>query len=253
MSLSAFAGTVNYSNQTAQVFSFSQISEVSPQNTFLGGEFYPWSSNSTVLRAFRGLDQYDTLEYSPGTSLSIGAQNGWTGTNTATATTRFATRITSASLDEIMGFRIRMEGITVLSENSSTADAQASVQGMLDLSFYGSNGSWGLSKNVTMTPLSLGTTGMNRWEMEWGQANLKNFLQQEAAFNPSTMKITELTLQFTPFFSATALDQASANLYVNQLQVAVIPEPSTLSLLALGSGGFMLRRRFFAHKNNGKE
>jgi len=238
----AFSGTVNYSNQTAQVFSFSQISELSPQNTFLGGEFYPWSSNTTVMRAFRGLDQYDTLEYSPGTSLALSAQNGWTGTNMATASTRLSMKIGSSRLDEIFGFRIRMEGISVLSENSTTADAQASVQAMLDLNFYGPNGSWALSKNLSLTPLSLGTLGMNRWEMEWSQPNLKAYLQQEAAFQPSTMQITELTLQLTPFFSAIAVDQALANLYVNQLQVSVIPEPSVFSLLALGLAGLFARR-----------
>lgn len=228
------AGTVNYSNQVAQTFGFSQISEVSAQSTYLGGEFYPWSSNATTLRTFRGLDQYDTLEFSPGTSLTLGARSmGGGSTTSSSATTRLSMKISSATMEEIFGFRLRLEGIAVLAENTVSSDAQASIQAMLDLSFFGSNGTWGTSKNLSLSPITLSAPGLNRWRMEWNQADLKTFLQ-DSAFNPSTMKITELTLQFTPLFSTTAFDQASADLFVNQFQVAVIPEPGTSNLLLLG-------------------
>lgn len=228
------AGTVNYSNQLAQTFSFSQISEISAQSTYLGGEFYPWSSNTTALRTFRGLDQYDTLEYSPGTSLTLGARSmGWSNTATSYATTRLSLKVSSPGLEEISGFRLRLEGIAALSESSAIADAQASIQAMLDLNFYGSYGTWGVSKNLSLPSVTLTSPGMNRWEMVWDQPDLKAFLQ-DPAFNPSTMKITELTLQFTPFFSTVAFDQATADLYVNQLQVSVIPEPTTSTLLLFG-------------------
>lgn len=243
------AGTLTYSNQLTQTFSFSQISEVSSQNFYLGqgntGFGPPSSSSAVQFRSFRGLDGYHSLEFDPGSSLAISASAPWAGTNRAitSASTRLGLKISSLSpTDEILGFRLRLEGIAILSENSSLADASASIQGMLDLNLFGANGSWGSNHNLNLSPVNVTTPGMTRWQMEWTQTNLKSLIQ-DPAFNPSTMKISELSLQFTPFFSLSAYDQAVSDLYVNQLQIAVIPEPGTGTLILFGLATLWRRRR----------
>ena len=247
---SADAGTLNYSNQSTQTFSFSQISEVSAQSYYLGTSSSVWppsSMSATPFRAFRGLDGYHSLELDPGSSLALSASSpGWTNTASTSASTRLSLKVSSLSpTDEIFGFRLRLEGIAILSENSPIADANASIQGMLDLNLFGPNGSWGSSYNINLTPLNVTTPGMNRWQMEWTQANLKSWIQ-DTAFDPATMKISELSLQFTPFFSLSTYDKATSELYVNQLQIAVIPEPSTVSLVLLGGVILLGHRRRFA-------
>ncbi len=145
-------------------------------------------------------------------------------------------------MDEIFGFRLRLEGLAVLSERSTTANAEASVQAMLDLNLFGANGSWGSNHNINLAPLNLTTPGISRWQIEWTQPNLKSWIQ-DPAFNPATMKVSELSLQFTPFFSMSTYDNALAEIYVNQIQVAVIPEPNSGILLLLGLIPVLRKRR----------
>ena len=238
---------MTYSNQSTQAFSFSQISEVSAQNYFLGTTTPVWppsNASGTPFRAFRSLDGYHALELDPGSSLALSAiSHGWTNTTATSASTRLSLKISSLSpTDEIFGFRLRLEGVAVLSENSSIANAQASIQGMLDMNLYGPNGSWGSNHNINLTPLNVTSTGLSRWQIEWTQTDLKSFIQ-DPAFNPSTMKISELSLQFTPFFSLSAYDHATSELYVNQLQIAVIPEPGTGTLILFGLATLWRQRR----------
>lgn len=239
------AGTLTYSNQSTQAFSFSQISEVSAQNYFLGTTTSAWPSSSgsgTPFRAFRGLDGYHALELDPGSSLALSAVSR-TNTTTTSASTRLSLKVSSLSpTDEIFGFRLRLEGLAVLSEDSSIANAQVSIQGMLDMNLFGPNGSWGSNHNINLTPLNVTSPGLSRWQIEWTQTDLKSFIQ-DPAFNPSTMKISELSLQFTPFFSLSAYDHATSELYVNQLQIAVIPEPGTGTLALFGLAALWRRRR----------
>jgi hypothetical protein len=229
----AKAGTLTYSNQATHAFSFSQISEISTQNYFLG----PGNTGFSAIqfRAFRGLDGYHSLELDPGSSMAMSAGSGGFGGSSAfSASTRLNLKVNSLSPeDEIFGFRLRLEGIAVISERSTTANAEASVQAMLDLNLFGANGSWGSNHNIDLAPLNLTTPGMSRWQIEWTQSDLKSWIQNPT-FNPATMKVSELSLQFTPFFSLSAYDNALAEIYVNQIQVAVIPEPSSGILFLLG-------------------
>jgi hypothetical protein len=242
------AGTLTYSNQSTHAFSFSQISEISTQNYFLGPGntgLGPFPTSSAIqFRAFRGLDGYHSLELDPGSSMAMSAGSGGFGGSSAfSASTRLNLKVNSLSPeDEIFGFRLRLEGIAVISERSTTANAEASVQAMLDLNLFGANGSWGSNHNINLAPLNLTTPGMSRWQIEWTQPDLKSWIQ-DPAFNPATMKVSELSLQFTPFFSLSTYDNALAEIYVNQIQVAVIPEPSSGILFLLGMTLGLRKRR----------
>lgn len=244
----AKAGTLTYSNQATHAFSFSQISEISTQNYFLGPGntgLGPFPTPSAIqFRAFRGLDGYHSLELDPGSSMAMSAGSGGFGGSSAfSASTRLNLKVNSLSPeDEIFGFRLRLEGIAVISERSTTANAEASLQAMLDLNLFGANGSWGSNHNIDLAPLNLTTPGMSRWQIEWTQSDLKSWIQNPT-FNPATMKVSELSLQFTPFFSLSAYDNALAEIYVNQIQVAVIPEPSSGILFLLGMTLGLRKRR----------
>jgi len=242
------AGTLTYSNQATPAFSFSQISEVSTQNYFLGPgstSFGPSPTLSAIqFRAFRGLDGYHSLELDPGSSMAISdVSHGFGGSSASSASSRLGLKVNSLfPQDEIFGFRLRLEGIAILSERSPASNAEASIQGMLDLNLFGANGSWGSNHNINLAPLNVTSPGMSRWQMEWTQSDLKSWIQ-DPAFNPATMKISELSLQFTPFFSLSTFDNALAEIYVNQLQVAVIPEPSISALASVGLLALLRRRR----------
>jgi hypothetical protein len=175
-------------------------------------------------------------------AMSAGS-GGFGGSSAFSASTRLNLKVNSLSPeDEIFGFRLRLEGIAVISERSTTANAEASVQAMLDLNLFGANGSWGSNHNIDLAPLNLTTPGMSRWQIEWTQSDLKSWIQNPT-FNPATMKVNELSLQFTPFFSLSAYDNALAEIYVNQIQVAVIPEPSSGILFLLGMTLGLRKRR----------
>ena len=57
------------------------------------------------------------------------------------------------------------------------------------------------------------------------------------------MKISKLSLSINPFFELNATNQAYAEFYVNQLQIAVIPESTSATLFVFGSSLLLLRRR----------
>lgn len=78
------------------------------------------------------------------------------------------------------------------------------------------------------------------WGMEWSIEGLGSSLAQ--IFNIPSMKITALDLAITPSLTSISQDGTSS-IYLNYLDFTPIPEPSGLSLLALGGAWLLARRR----------
>ena len=79
------------------------------------------------------------------------------------------------------------------------------------------------------------------WSVKWEIEDIRNL--NPMVFSASSMQITELAFTVTPTLSAQT-NQGSSSAYLNNLTFAVIPEPSSLSLLALGGVIVACRRRW---------
>lgn len=102
----------------------------------------------------------------------------------------------------------------------------------------------GYSLNVLPSQVTVVQNG-NRvdsgdWNATWSIAGLGASLA--AIFNIPTMNITALDLAITPDLSNLSMDGTSS-LYLNYLDFSPIPEPSAVSLLALGGAWALSRRR----------
>ena len=78
------------------------------------------------------------------------------------------------------------------------------------------------------------------WSVKWEIEDIRNL--NPMVFSASSMQITELAFTVTPILSAQT-NQGSSSAYLNNLTFAVIPEPSSLSLLVLGGVVVALGRR----------
>ena len=102
----------------------------------------------------------------------------------------------------------------------------------------------GYSLNVLPSQVTVVQSGdrveAGSWNATWSIAGLGASLA--AIFNIPTMNITALDLAITPDLSNLSMDGTSS-LYLNYLDFSPIPEPSAVSLLALGGAWALSRRR----------
>lgn len=78
------------------------------------------------------------------------------------------------------------------------------------------------------------------WAVALDLEDIKNL--NPAVFSVSSMKTTELAVTITPILNAQT-NQGSSSAYLNNLSFAVIPEPSSFSLLLVGGAVLVAGRR----------
>ena len=235
------SGVITYSNLAGSTFSFSQISETSAQNMFLSGTEYSYSGMPSFA-AFRDPSGFDYIKFSPTAGLTRSSQ-GW---SPYSGSTRLNLMIGSSNSMAIPGAKIRMEGTARIREPQTNSVASFYLDTAVYLEVFGLTGTTALpsslSKSIQLSPFSHETPGIVNWAVEWQSTNLES-LFSDPVFNSPSMKISKLSLSINPFFELNATNQAYAEFYVNQLQIAVIPESTSATLFVFGSSLLLLRRR----------
>ena len=242
--LSAFAAsiaipaTVNYSDQSASVFQFSQINETSALDTFLGNP--NGAAGSPVPVAFTDALGVDSLRFSPSSNLTVAA---FGNPAASYATTKLSFHISSPSNAFITDLKITLRGTYNINNTPLPADrASIYLDADVFLEAFGNFGSLPAGSSKTARYLfpsqewTESTAGAVDWSLEWN-ANLSS------VFSEPTMNITKLNLSLTPDIFLLAENFGSGSLFLNQMTVAVIPEPSAASLLLLGLVSFLRKRR----------
>jgi len=240
---SANAGTLTYSNVSGSAFTFSQIVEVSAQNTFLGGDgYYYYPPTTPPLVAFQDSNGFDYIKFSPGALLTRSSSQGWP----LSGSTKLSMIIGSSNSVAIPGAKIRLEGTARVREPQTNSTASFYSETALYLEVFGLTGTMQvpstLSKTIQLNSVTHENPGLINWVTEWQSTSLES-LFSDPVFNSPTMKVSKLSLSINPFFELTAQNQGYAEFYVNQLQVAIIPEPSASTLIVLGVIPLLLRRR----------
>lgn len=235
------AASLNYANSSGGTFTFSQMSEYSYLDTFIG------SPNNVPQAGTDGRGDY--LNWVPSTVLDVTAA---TSPSSAFATSRFSAVITGNTSPgatmpanvAIPGLEIEIELMRDLGRSSSaTFDFSASLY----LQVFGVNGNETFvdrrfKKTFLDIPALTGTwTTENTQRLTYTISNLEQIFQ-DVGFNPASMNITKLGLSLTPEIALTSTS-GSAQFQMNQMTIAVIPEPSTASLLLLGLVPFLRSRR----------
>lgn len=243
----AYPGTLNYSNVSGSRFTFSQIFETSAQNTFLGGDsfYYPPSSVPTFV-AFQDPAGFDYIKFSPSAGLTRSTQGSWP----LSMSTKLSMMIGSSNSIAIPGAKFRMEGTARVREPQTNSTASFYLDTTVFLDVFGLTGTTqvpaSLSRSILLNSYTHQDPSLVNWVVEWQSTNLES-LFNDPVFNSPTMKISKLSLSINPFFELSAQNQGYAEFYVNQLQVAVIPEPGSnflalAGLLTLLRGRRLLRR-----------
>lgn len=239
---SANAGTLTYSNVSGSAFTFSQIAEVSAQNTFLGGDGYYYPPTTPSLVAFQDPNGFDYIKFSPGAMLTRSSQGSWP----LSGSTKLSMMIGSSNSVAIPGAKIRLEGTARVREPQTNSTASFFLDTAVHLEVFGLTGTpqapSTLSKTIQLNSFTHEDPGFVNWVVEWQSTSLES-LFSDPVFNSPTIKISKLSLSINPFFELTTQNQGYSEFYVNQLQVAVIPEPNTSILLLLGLISVLHRRR----------
>lgn len=241
-----YSGTLTYSNVTGARFTFSQIYETSPQNTFLGGNAYGFPSSTPAFAAFQDSNGQDYIKLSPSAALTGNTQGGPWPPGPLSGSTKLSLMIDSPNSLPIPGAKIRMEGTARVREPQTNSTASFYLDTAVYLDVFGLTGTplvpSTLSKTILLNPLTYQDPGLVNWVVEWQSTNLES-LFADPVFSSPTIKISRLSLSINPFFELTAENQGYAEFYVNQVQVAVIPEPGTGPLLFLGLATLLRKRR----------
>ena len=241
---SSYGASLNYANSSGATFSFSQMSEYSYLDTFIGS--IP-GNTPQVMTDSRG----DYLNWIPSTVLDAMAGGS---RSSAYASSRFSAVIagkTAPANVAIPGLEISFDLRTNISSNlSSTVDFSAS----LFLQVFGVDGneiSVPRTFKTTLSPADLSQTwsssngahqGWRTWALTYSINDLEA-LFQPAGFNPPTMSITKLGLSLTPEISINTSGTGDARFYMDQMTIAVIPEPSTSALASVGLLALLRQRR----------
>lgn len=185
---------------------------------------------------------FDYIKFSPGAALTRSSQNSWP----SSGSTKLNMMIGSSNSIAIPGAKFRMQGTARIREPQTSSSASFYLDTAVYLEVFGLTGTTlvpsSISKTIQLTPLSYETPGLVDWAVEWQSTNLES-LFSNPIFDSPTMKISKLSLSINPFFEVLAQNQGYAEFYVNQLEVAVIPEPTSATLFGLGSSILLLGRR----------
>ena len=97
-----------------------------------------------------------------------------------------------------------------------------------------------LPSDVMIVPTGSQSVDAGSWTATWSIQGLGSSLAQ--IFNIPSMKITALDVAITPDLTAISQDGTSS-IYLNYVDFTPIPEPSSLSLLAMGGAWWLSSRR----------
>lgn len=238
------AASLNYANSSGAIFSFSQMSEYSYLDTFIG------SIPSNIPQVFTD-SKGDYLNWIPSTVLDAAAGGS---SSSAYATSRFSTVIAGKAAPAsvpIQGLEISFDLRTKIGTGaSSTVDFNASLY----MQIFGINGDENsIPRNfkVTLAPTELTGTwtssnvvhqGWKTWALTYTISDLEA-LFQPAGFSPPTMNITKLGLSLTPEITINSTGTGDAKIFMDQMTIAMIPEPNTGALLLFGLASFLRKRR----------
>jgi len=232
-----------YQDQSGANYDFQNIREVGSYGRFIGGNPSP---------GFRAVIPDTLALYPSGSNLTVNAYGVYGygyGIPSSYATSQLSFSVKARSGQDISAVSLRLGG---------TYDLQ-----------YAENPAWGVAKENTASlsiscPISIQAVGIDgvilnipellnsfspsvvfnpnakTWAVALNLEDIKNL--NPAVFSVSSMKITELAVTITPILNAQT-NQGSSSAYLNNLSFAVIPEPSSLSLLLAGGAVFAAARR----------
>ena len=239
-----FADVQYYQDQFGANYDFLNIREVGSYGKYIGGSPSP---------GFKAMIPDSLALYPNGSNLNVNAYGVYGygyGIPSSYATSQLSFSVKAKTGQDIQSVSLRLGG---------TYDLQ-----------YVENPVWGVLKENTASlsiscPISIQVIGINNemismpellnnfapsiefnsstktWSVKWEIEDIRNL--NPMVFSASSMQITELAFTVTPTLSAQT-NQGSSSAYLNNLTFAVIPEPSSLSLLALGGVIVACRRRW---------
>ena len=238
------AATVSYGDRVGTGFLFNNIIEDSAASTFLGSGVatnlpYPTVASNSLVFANTRL----------GTAAAVGGAVFNSSSTSYQFTVKALTNNSITSLDFLVNGSYNLVSI------GNPANALFDVTLPFTISVVGANGSAyaGGSKTSSLTvnpvvPKQVSSTNnayvrdAGTWTANWAGINGSTDLNQ--IFNIPTMKITELMLSVDiTAIAYRSNDTSSATMNLNNFNVNVIPEPSTASLLLIGSLLALRRRR----------
>ena len=230
--------TVNYADQTASVFHFSQINEVSPLGTFLGNASGP-AGSPTPLALTDSLG-VDSLGFSPSANLAVAASGN---PASSYALSKFSFHISSPSNAYITDLKITLRGTYKINNNPLPTDratifldTEVFLEAFSNLGALPSGPAQTARYQFPKQTWTEATASSTEWSLQW-DANLASI------FSAPTMNVTKINLSITPDIFLLAENFGSGNLFLNQMTVAVIPEPNTGTLLLLGFAPLLRKRR----------
>jgi len=238
-----FADVQYYQDQFGANYDFLNIREVGSYGKYIGGSPSP---------GFKAMIPDSLALYPNGSNLNVNAYGVYGygyGIPSSYATSQLSFSVKAKTGQDIQSVSLRLSGNYdlqfvenpvwgVLRENT----ASLSISCPISIQVIGIN-----NKMISIpellnnfAPLIEFNSSAKTWSVKWEVEDIRNL--NPTVFSASSMQITELAVTVTPTLSAQT-NQGSSNAYLNNLTFAVIPEPSALSLLAVGLGGLAMMRR----------
>ena len=207
------AGTVTFSDQTGNYFNFKNISEYGPNIPPSILDLPTLISNAP----------YDSITFQPTAFVAVESNLGTRESSTLGSNLQFT--LASRSLFGIENFKIALAG-TFAGVNMPVAGTLVEVAALLPIQLTVGGASKSLNLNILKDSVDKTWSG----EMMVTRADLNSY------FNPSSMQITELMVLVSPSVTATAVFGNARSQITNlTFQAQAIPEPSTGSLLMVGT------------------
>jgi len=209
----AEAGTVTFSDRTGNYFNFKNISEYGPNIPPSILDLPTLISNAP----------YDSITFQPTAFVAVESNLGTRESSTLGSNLQFT--LASRSLFGIENFKVALAG-TFAGVNMPVAGTLVEVAALLPIQLTVGGASKSLNLNIVKDSVDKTWSG----EMMVSRADLNSY------FNPPSMQITELMVLVSPSVMATAVFGNARSQITNlTFQAQAIPEPSTSSLLMVGT------------------
>jgi hypothetical protein len=238
-----FADVQYYQDQFSANYDFLNIREVGSYGKYIGGSPSP---------GFKAMIPDSLALYPNGSNLNVNAYGVYGygfGIPSSYATSQLSFSVKAKTGQDIQSVSLRLGGTYdlqfvenpvwgVLKENT----ASLSISCPISIQVIGINNEMISIPELlnNLAPLIEFNSSAKTWSVKWEVEDIRNL--NPTVFSASSMRITELAVTVTPTLSAQT-NQGSSSAYLNNLTFAVIPEPSSLSLLTLAGLVVALGRR----------